>query len=144
MFCKNIVCFTGKPTGRNKEQRIVLPVPPRKECKYSFSALFHNKRHKRVFAFRKHEFYVLTQNGQESKGPRTVQKRWKGLTAKVRAAYTRDDGYTIFFTRHRYVISFAVELKQIRNKRKWSGLILSRTSSNIAFALRLQLHNFYP
>ena len=95
------IIFTGKSKGRKREARIVLPVPPRKECKYSFDALFHDKHSKKVFAFRNTDFYVLHENGEESKGPRRISKRWKGLDVRVRAAYTRSDGYTIFFTRHR-------------------------------------------
>lgn len=98
---ETILIFTGKSKGRKREARIVLPVPPRKECKYSFDALFHDKHSKKVFAFRNTDFYVLHENGEESKGPRRISKRWKGLDVRVRAAYTRSDGYTIFFTRHR-------------------------------------------
>ncbi|XP_028398592.1 matrix metalloproteinase-25-like [Dendronephthya gigantea] len=92
----------GKSIGRNSESPIVLPLPPRKECHSAFDAVFHDKRHQRVYALREFEFYLMTRNGEHSKGPRRINKRWKGLNTKVRAAYTREDGYTIFFTRHRY------------------------------------------
>lgn len=89
--------------GRNREAPIVLPVPPRKECKYSFSTLIHDKHKKSVYAFKDHDFYVVRHNtGEKPKGPKSVSSRWKGLDIRVRAAYTRNDGYTIFFTRHRY------------------------------------------
>jgi hypothetical protein len=81
-----------------------LPVPPRKECKYSFNAMIPDKHHNKIIAIRGHDFYLLNQNGEESKGPRHVEKRWEGLKMQVGAAYFRKDGSTIFFTRHRYVV----------------------------------------
>ena len=63
-----------------------------------------DKHHNKIIAIRDHEFYVLNKNGEESKGPRDVAKRWKRLEDQVEAAYFRNDGYTIFFTRHRYVV----------------------------------------
>lgn len=96
----NRLDIAGKPTGKKLDKKIVLPEPPRPECKSGFDAIFHDKHRKKVFAIKDYDYYILNQNGR-SKGPKRIEEHWKKLKLKVEAAYTRNDGRTVFFTRYR-------------------------------------------
>ena len=55
-----------------------------------------------MYAFKGFDYYVLNEHGK-SKGPKRVTDHWKELTTEVNAAYTRNDGKSVFFSSYRWV-----------------------------------------